>query len=73
MISVAILINGNPIMARSAVNVRDLGDGRCEYKLDDGNTLRHRPDDGAVALAIEMLKTIKEVKTTPETKRRKRA
>jgi hypothetical protein len=60
MITVAILINGNPIMARSAVNVRDLG-VHCEYKLDDGNVLHHRPADGAVKLAIEMLKTIQEV------------
>lgn len=62
MISVAIMINGNPIMARSAVNkgVWQEGAKKCQYELDDGNTIYHDPEDGAVKLAIEMLKTIKE-------------
>ncbi len=59
MITVAILINGQPIMSRAAVNRRELPDGRCLYELDDGSTLNHRRDDGAVLLAIEMLKTLK--------------
>ena len=59
MISVAIMINGNPIMARSAVNVETMGD-TCKYDVDDGSEIFHKPEDGAVKLAIEMLKTIKE-------------
>lgn len=62
MISVAILINGQPVVARSAVNKGDIGDGLFLYSLDDGNTIVHRREDGAVKLAIEMLKKIKEVK-----------
>lgn len=62
MITVAILINGQPIAARSAVNVGQLKRTDIfEYKVDDGTVLHHRPDDGAVSLAIAMLKTIKEV------------
>lgn len=61
MITVAILINGQPIAARSAVNVGQLDSGHHEYKLDDGKTIIHRRDDGAVKLAIEMLKHIQEV------------
>lgn len=62
MISVAIMINGNPIMARSAVNKGEVDKNRpeCVYKLDDGTEIIHDPDDGAVKLAIEMLETIKE-------------
>ena len=61
MITVAILINGKTIMARSAVNVGTLKRTNvCEYRVDDGNIIHHAPDAGAVRLAIEMLKTIKE-------------
>lgn len=60
MISVIILINGNPIMGRSAVNIEQCSSGYHKYKLDDGKTLLHRREDGAVKLAIEMLKCIKE-------------
>lgn len=61
MISVAIMINGNPIIARSAVNEGEgRGSNKCRYRLDDGSNIMHHPNDGAVKLAIEMLKTIKE-------------
>lgn len=56
------MVNGNPIMARSAVNVSKVNVGKCVYRLDDGTTLTHEREDGAVVLAIKMLKTIKEVK-----------
>lgn len=57
MISVVILINGQPIIARSAVNRRaELG----VYVVDDGSHVEHNPDDGAVALAIKLLQTVKE-------------
>jgi len=63
MISVAIMINGHPIMARSAVNKGKgcrMVSNNHEYEVDDGSIIIHDPDDGAVKLAIEMLKTIKE-------------
>ncbi len=63
MITVAILINGQPIAARSAVNTGITDNkGITKYKNDDGLTILHNPKDGAVKLAIKMLKTIKEVK-----------
>lgn len=63
MISVAIMINGNPIMARSAVNKGiEFDDGNVEYLCDDGTIIYHNPDDGAVELAIKLLKTIQEQK-----------
>lgn len=55
MITVAILINGHPIMARSAVRVAE-----GVYRIDDGTLIKHNYDDGAVKLSIKMLKTIKE-------------
>jgi hypothetical protein len=60
MITVAILINGNPIMARSATQERERRDGVCEYRCDDGSVIEHDPDDGAVALAHKLLNTIRE-------------
>jgi len=63
MITVAILVNGQPIAARTAVNTgKSDYKGVTEYKNDDGSTIYHHPKDGAVKLAIKMLKTIKEVK-----------
>ena len=66
MITVAILINGQPIMARSATNTgrRELagphGKRRTIYAVDDGSEVYHDPDDGAVRLAQLLLGTIKE-------------
>ena len=64
MLTVAILINGQPIMARSAVNTgKVLGDGCVVYEVDDGSKVHHRPQEGAVKLATKLLKTIKEQKS----------
>lgn len=55
MITVSILINGEPIFARTAVNrLKEHG----VYILDTGERIIHNPDDGAVALAVKMLHTI---------------
>lgn len=63
MITVAILINGQPITARSAVNTGHvLGNGCTVYHVDDGTKIHHRREDGAVKLAMKMLKTIRETK-----------
>lgn len=63
MITVSILINGQPIYTRSAVNISDVDDGiHSTYELDTGQTIVHKQQDGAVALAIEMLKTIKDTR-----------
>jgi hypothetical protein len=51
VISVSISINGNSIMARSAVNLSELENGNCSYAVDDGSKIEHDPDDGAVELA----------------------
>lgn len=66
MITVSILINGQPIYTRSAVNISTEDEIKNKekntYLLDDSNTILHYRDKGAVELAIRMLKTIKEVK-----------
>ena len=63
MITVAILINGNPIMARSAHRIAD-GDKDenkpATYKLDSGKIVKHFPDDGAVTLAKKLLDDIED-------------
>ena len=61
MITVAIYINGKPIMARSATNISKEGITDCEYSVDEGTIIKHNQKDGVVKLAIKMLMTIKEV------------
>lgn len=62
MMTVSISINGEPIFARTCVNVGDDDDDPryCLYSVDDGRTIRHIRDEGAVPLAISLLKGIKE-------------
>lgn len=61
MISVVILINGNPIMARSAVNKMERNEkDQTKYVTDCGTVLWHHRDGGAVPLAKMMLDTIVE-------------
>jgi hypothetical protein len=59
-VSVSICINGQPIHARTAVNHGEQPSGFTKFLLDDGSTVLHKPGDGVVALAIQLLKSIKE-------------
>jgi len=59
MITVAIMINANPIITRSAVNrgqVRDTG--ITKYHVDDGTTIHHKREDGPVVLAKKLLDNV---------------
>lgn len=59
MITVAILINGQPIVAKAATNQGIVNDkGETAYRTDAGQTIWHDRDSGAVALAHKMLDTI---------------
>ena len=62
MITVTISINGQVLYARSAIRKGPINkDGRPNnYVCDDGLLIVHKYDDGAVPLAIKMLKGIKE-------------
>ena len=60
MLSVTVSVNGTPILTRSAVNGGDAGGRRCRYHVDDGSTVLHDPGDGAAALAVQLLGTIRE-------------
>jgi hypothetical protein len=62
MITVTIAVNAQVIYARTAVNVGELKDGVYEYEVDDGTTIEHFRDAGAIPLAHKMLDTIEEVK-----------
>lgn len=69
MITVSILINGQPIYTRSAVNVGNTAEAaigskerRCRYECDDGSVINHWKHRGAIELAKLMLDTIIEVK-----------
>lgn len=62
MITVSILINGQPLFTRSAhrrTKRHNKGD-HSAYLLDTREIIYHKIDDGAVKLAIKLLKTIKE-------------
>jgi len=61
MITVSILINGQPLFTRTAVRqIEPSSSNYREYLLDTGETISHNPKKGAIPLAIKMLKTIKE-------------
>lgn len=60
MITAAILINGNPLIARSATNTLEETPEGNVYLCDTGELITHKCDDGAVELAIKLLRTIKE-------------
>lgn len=60
MITVAILINGNPIVARNATNQSERNEkGETKYKTDSGEIIWHHREDGAVHLAHKLLDTIR--------------
>jgi len=60
MITVAILINGNPIVAKNAINQRETNErGETKYLNDAGEIIWHKSEDGAKVLAIKLLESIK--------------
>ena len=65
MISVTISIDGKVLVHRGVVNISPDTLNNHEvhtYQSDDGSIIKHRRSDGAVALAIKILKTVREVK-----------
>lgn len=60
MITVAILINGQPIVAKNAINVGKRNKkGETKYICDGGQVIWHKRDAGAVSLAKQLLGCIK--------------
>ncbi len=61
MFTVALLVNGKPLMARSAVNRKEKNaEGETRYETDAGDVVWHHSGAGAVKLAEKLLATIKE-------------
>lgn len=59
MITVAILINGQPILLRSATNqMKQNKKGETQYLLDDGQKIYHDQANGAITLAHKMLDSV---------------
>lgn len=58
MITVAVLINGKLLFAKSAVRVSSKANGVAQYRLEDNVRLEHRVNDGAIRLATLLLATI---------------
>jgi len=61
MITVNILINGNCILARTAVRICTKPDGTAQYKTDCNHIIEHNPIEGPVKLAHKMLDLLKDV------------
>lgn len=59
MLTVAILINGEPIVAKNAVFQGIYENGLGKYINDAGEVIWHRREEGAVALAKALLDTIR--------------
>lgn len=60
MITVAILINGQPIFTRTATNESEQNErGETKYLLDTGEVLWHYGEEGAIDLAKAMLETFR--------------
>lgn len=60
MMTIAILVNNKPVYTRSAVRVKDHPDGTSDYKVDTGEIVQHKPNEGILVLSEKLLKTIKE-------------
>ena len=59
MLTVNILINGQPLFARSCRNSGETDEvGYCKYITDAGEVVYHEKSDGAVELAKLLLDTI---------------
>jgi hypothetical protein len=64
MITVIVLINGQPIFTRSARNIKYIAEDLYEYKVDTGKILFHHRDIGFIPLAKMMLDIIDESNIT---------
>lgn len=62
VITVNVLINGQPIFTRSAARIEGEPGEVCVYRVDDCITLRHHYNDGALVLAHKLLDCITEPK-----------
>lgn len=61
MITVSILINAQPIFTRTARNTMEPDKKKnTKYITDAGDVIWHKRKGGAVKLAVQMLKSIKE-------------
>jgi len=60
MITVAIMLNANPIITRSAVNKGKVPSAPniTKYHVDDGSIVHHKPEEGPVVLAKKLLDTV---------------
>ena len=56
MLTVAILINGQPLYTRSCFREKE-----GKYRVDDGSVIKHKYGDGAIVLAHKLLDTMYEL------------
>lgn len=58
MITVNVLINGQPVITRSAKRIGTVGKDLSYYAVDDGRTIQHKRSDDAAVLAAKMLEGV---------------
>lgn len=60
MMTVAILVNGQPLYSRTIMRImnEDIGNGKRCYALDDGTRIWHDPKDGIIELSKTVLDSI---------------
>ena len=56
MLTVSILINGQPLYTRSCFREEE-----GKYRVDDGSVIEHKYNDGAIVLAHKLLDTMYEL------------
>ena len=56
MLTVSILINGQPLYTRSCFR-----EVEGKYRVDDGSVIEHKYNDGAIVLAHKLLDTMYEL------------
>jgi len=64
MLTVAILINGQPLYTRSCFREED-----GKYRVDDGSIIEHNYGDGAITLAHKLLDTMYELQKKEKTEK----
>ena len=56
MLTVSVLINGQPLYTRSCFREEE-----GKYRVDDGSIIEHKYNDGAIVLAHKLLDTMYEL------------
>lgn len=64
LITVCILIDGNPVVARNALNLSEITpQGETKFRADSGEIVLHKKSDGIKSMAHKLIDLIKNDET----------